>query len=627
MRKRVRIPVIIVFFFSLTILSLADLQPEMLRKGLTLIKLGQWQQAISFFQQEVNSNPAEAQAYFYLGLAQEKAGDVKAAISNYERAIQLKPAEAEFHYSLGRLYLSSGDEEKALQHFAQAESISPQSIYGVLARQEKLQLLTKRSDRQLVEEWLKKEAELKEAKEKEKEKPEQVSPGQEQPATAQGEAEKVEEREPAEKLMKVLRHGREKQRRQASETLLSYPEGEIKPFSQLLIGLLRRERVTDIRKNIISLVGMTKTVESIDTLLRILSNPQERFEYKLVALSSLSGIKEENVVTALRTTLQELVAARIQEREQAKRNLSDLEKKIEEIETEKLTLEAEITALETKKNELQNKISGGYLEPGQPPGVPPAAGLPAMAQGTLKPAEIVKIQKDIKAMEKEIEEKRRRVELLGQKKQEAEEKKGRYVALLSKKQGQAGEKQPPGQPWMPQTEITGSEETEEERNQQQFALSLIDALGALRDRESLPVIRSAWQEFGNEEKKLSYSLALARLGDYSQISALVERLQQDLPEGDTNQQAEVSFRAAVVEVVGEYVKANQEQELLELLQYLAEESAFPEIKEAALDALAFVKGEKRVKKVPVKTTTASRPTPAGGPKVPEFPVQPVPPPR
>ncbi len=622
MKKRVRIPTIIVFFFSLAILSFADLQPEILRKGLTLIKLGQWQQAISFFQQEVNSNPAEAQAYFYLGLAQEKAGDVKAAISNYERAIQLKPAEAEFHYTLGRLYLSSGDEEKALQHFAQAESISPQSICGVLSRQEKLQLLTKRSDRQMVEEWLKKEAELKEAKEKEKS--EQVRPEQEQAAIPEGEEEKAEKHEPAEKLIKILRHGREKQRRQASETLLSYPEGEIKPFSQLLIGLLRRERVPDIRKNIISLVGMTKTRESIDTLLRILSNPQERFEYKLVALSSLSGIKEENVVTSLRSILQELVTARIQEREQAKKNLTAVEKEIEEIETEKLTLEAEITALETKKNELQNRISGGYLEPGQPPGVP---GLPAMGQSTLKPAEIVKIQKDIKTMEKQIEEKRERVELLGQKKQEAETKKGRYVALLSKKQGQPGEIQPPGQPWMLQAEIPGSEETEEERNQQQFALSLIDALGSLRDRESLPVIRNAWQEFGNEEKKMSYSLALARLGDYSRINGLLERLQQDLPEGDTAQQAEVTFRAAVVEVVGEYVKANQEQELLELLQYLAEESTFPEIKEAALDALAFVKGEKRVKKVPVKTTTASRPAPAGVAGMPEFPVQPVPPPR
>ncbi len=591
----------------------ADLAPETLRKGLTLIKLGQLKEAISLFEQETTKRPDEAQAYFYLGLAHEKAGHTEEALAGYRRAIELKPNEADFHYTLGRFYLSLGDEEAALKEFELAQTSAPQSPAGVLAEKEKRKLQMTLKDRALVEDWLKKEAEAKKAKEATGGETELSPEGGKEGAAGEAAGQIGEEakREPAEKLIKTLRHGRERQRRQASETLLAYPAEETQPFVQILIALLRRERVVDIRKNIITLVGQTKTEQGTEALLRIFKNPQEDFQYKLVALASLGSLQEKKVILALRTTLSEMVASRVREREEARKNLDSLQKQLEELETEKLTLEAEISTLETRRNELQNKISGGFLEPGAPPGVP---GMPGQPAPTLKPADIVKIQKEIKTLEQQIEGKRKQIELIQQKRQEAEEKKMRYLSLLARKQTQTGQETASAVPAVMPPEMAGPvEETEEGKNEQQFALALIDTLGRLKDEESLPVIRNAWQEYGSQQHQLLYDLALARLGDFSRMSSLLERLREDLPEGEA--EAEVKLRCSIIEVLGEYLKVKPDEELKELLQYLAEESSQPQLSEAARQVLGLKKSEPKEKKK-AATTAQKGPGKTGPPEIP-----------
>ncbi|MCM8770108.1 MAG: tetratricopeptide repeat protein, partial [Candidatus Omnitrophica bacterium] len=563
----------------------------------------------------------------YLALAYEKMGDQEACLANYQRAIELKPDQADFHYSLAKFYLTIGDGENAVKHFTEAERLSPQSSVGVLAAKEKQRLETKLMDRKIVEEWLKKEVEEKEQKKQKAETGEETPgemPGETKEGTAIGEEEK---REPAEKLVKVLRHGRQRQRKEASEKLLGYPAEETAPFLRIFISLFRRERISEIRENIIVLIGQTRTSEGAETLLSILKDPQESFRYKLVALKSLGESREEKVVLTLRSTLNSLVDARIKQREEAKKNLSQVERQLEEIEVQRITLEAEKNTLEQKRNQLQERLSMVGFEPGQAPGLP-EAGRP---QAALKPAEIVRIQQEVKSLDQNLQGKQKEIEALQEKKQELEMKKARFLSLLSARQpGLEGTREqvrefPEMMPGIPGQ----IEETPEEKNEQQFALTLIDALGLLRDKESLPVIRRAWREYGRDDDRLksAYYLAEARLGDYSNLSELIEKLRQDLPEGEGNMNEEVSLRAGIIQVTGEYVKNHPDDELMELLDYLAEEANYPEIKEAAEQAIELVKGEPKHKKTVNKTQVQGRKTPAKETPRPEFGGPPPPPPR
>ncbi|HOJ39064.1 MAG TPA: hypothetical protein PK644_01195, partial [bacterium] len=135
----------------------------------------------------------------------------------------------------------------------------------------------------------------------------------------------------------------------------------------------------------------------------------------------------------------------------------------------------------------------------------------------------------------------------------------------------------------------------------------------LKDEESLRVIRNAWQEYGSQQHQLLYDLALARLGDFSRMSSLLERLREDLPEGEA--EAEVKLRCSIIEVLGEYLKVKPDEELKELLQYLAEESSQPQLSEAARQVLGLKKSEPKEKKK-AATTAQKGPGKTGPPEIP-----------
>ena len=63
-----------------------------------------------------SSIPAEATAYYNLGVLAQDAGKEAEAIELYRRALELDPQLAEAHYNLATLFDQSGDSRSAIRH-------------------------------------------------------------------------------------------------------------------------------------------------------------------------------------------------------------------------------------------------------------------------------------------------------------------------------------------------------------------------------------------------------------------------------------------------------------------------------------------------------------------------------
>jgi tetratricopeptide (TPR) repeat protein len=86
---------------------------------------GDFQAAISHFQQAIQTTPGDADGYFHLGYTYELLGKRDQALQQYLIALQLRPWDATFHYVLGKLLWSQGKKEETLQHFRKAIEINP----------------------------------------------------------------------------------------------------------------------------------------------------------------------------------------------------------------------------------------------------------------------------------------------------------------------------------------------------------------------------------------------------------------------------------------------------------------------------------------------------------------------
>ena len=61
-------------------------------------------------------DPADATAYYNLGVLAQDAGKEAEAIDLYRRALELDPQLAEAHYNLATLFDQSGDSRSAIRH-------------------------------------------------------------------------------------------------------------------------------------------------------------------------------------------------------------------------------------------------------------------------------------------------------------------------------------------------------------------------------------------------------------------------------------------------------------------------------------------------------------------------------
>jgi tetratricopeptide (TPR) repeat protein len=68
------------------------------------------------FASAIDLDPADATAFYNLGVIAQDSGKEEDAIASYRRALELDPRLAEAHYNLATLFDQSGDSRAAIRH-------------------------------------------------------------------------------------------------------------------------------------------------------------------------------------------------------------------------------------------------------------------------------------------------------------------------------------------------------------------------------------------------------------------------------------------------------------------------------------------------------------------------------
>jgi S1-C subfamily serine protease len=104
-----------------------DLAESLYRTGLESLWLGNYDNAIGYFENAVNKNPKRADAWVQVGYCKVKQGKNEAAIRAYQQALQLKPGSAEVHNKLGDAYYYAGRLREAIEEYTEAARLRPDS--------------------------------------------------------------------------------------------------------------------------------------------------------------------------------------------------------------------------------------------------------------------------------------------------------------------------------------------------------------------------------------------------------------------------------------------------------------------------------------------------------------------
>jgi len=603
--KKISIFMILIGF--ILSLSAADYM-DFINEGLILLKQGKPADSIRAFERAKGIQPSSPYPYYYLGEAYYAMGKKKEALDNYNKAIEIDKNNPDFHYALAHLYISEGSYEEAVKSLDEVIKIAPSSITGRLAKKLKESLQVKREEKETVQKWVRLEEEKKkqEAEKTKTSETQAQGPGGMMPPEFKGqegqrppefaglspEAQK-EEKIPVEKLIKSIKFGTEKIRYQYSSILPNYEQAELLKVVPDMISIVKESKETPVRKNVILALGKTETPEGIDTILKIIQDKNELFDIKISAIDSISKLRKEDITTVLRNTLKAMVDKRESDRTEAQKNIKDITAKLENMEAQRIALNMQVNQDEQKKNEIMQKLGGGEI----PGGFAPPPGIQQGIPGSLDIKEIQKLRAEMQKFEASLEKKKKDLASTEKQIAELQQQKGRYEALLKKTEQKMTDvsvtgpatQQPQFGPMGPELgppamETPRYEETAEDKNEVIFALKLIRTLGSMKDKQALPVIKKAWDEYGVENEKIYYILSLARLGDFSGINTLVERLGQDYPQDRIAE--EIELRKGIIEVLGEYLAQRPDQKLLGLIEYLSEEGPYPEIKGVASSVLA-----------------------------------------
>lgn len=102
-----------------------DLAETLYRTGLESLWLGNYDNALGYFETAVNRNPKRVEAWIQVGYCKVKQGRSLEAIRAYQRALQLKPGSAEIHNQLGDAYYYAGRLREAIDSYRQATRLQP----------------------------------------------------------------------------------------------------------------------------------------------------------------------------------------------------------------------------------------------------------------------------------------------------------------------------------------------------------------------------------------------------------------------------------------------------------------------------------------------------------------------
>lgn len=102
-----------------------DMTDSVYRTGLDSLWLGNYDNAVGYFETAVNKNPKRADAWIQVGYCKVKLGKSEEAIRAYQQALQLTPDSEEVHNKLGDAYYYAGRLTEAIASYKAAARLRP----------------------------------------------------------------------------------------------------------------------------------------------------------------------------------------------------------------------------------------------------------------------------------------------------------------------------------------------------------------------------------------------------------------------------------------------------------------------------------------------------------------------
>src|SRR5690349_10779018 len=102
-----------------------DIAESLYRSGLDSLWLGNYDNAVGYFENAANKNPRRAETWVQVGYCKVKQGKTQEAIRAYQQALQLKPSDPEIHNKLGDAYYYSGRLREAIESYTEAARLRP----------------------------------------------------------------------------------------------------------------------------------------------------------------------------------------------------------------------------------------------------------------------------------------------------------------------------------------------------------------------------------------------------------------------------------------------------------------------------------------------------------------------
>lgn len=102
-----------------------DVAESLYRSGLDSLWLGNYDNAVGYFENAANKNPKRAEAWVQVGYCKVKQGKNQEAIRAYLQALQLKPTDAEIYNKLGDAYYYAGRLREAIESYTEAAHLRP----------------------------------------------------------------------------------------------------------------------------------------------------------------------------------------------------------------------------------------------------------------------------------------------------------------------------------------------------------------------------------------------------------------------------------------------------------------------------------------------------------------------
>jgi S1-C subfamily serine protease len=103
----------------------SDVAESSYRTGLDSLWLGNYDNAIGYFETAANRNPKRADAWVQVGYCKVKQGKSAEAIRAYQHALELRPNSEEIHNKLGDAYYYAGKMSEAIASYKRAAALRP----------------------------------------------------------------------------------------------------------------------------------------------------------------------------------------------------------------------------------------------------------------------------------------------------------------------------------------------------------------------------------------------------------------------------------------------------------------------------------------------------------------------